>query len=164
LAWPDLALSMTLIDAGIICLMFAMVDLIVAASIRRESTRSARKIGLLGALGASCGVVMIATTFLRLTPALVVVMLWLVTSGAAVALCGTSFGRRARASGILAQFGAGQFLLAFALATVHPTGKSGLEHAALIYAFMLAVALTTLGLSLRREKLQRQPADLEMLT
>lgn len=164
LAWPDLALTMTLIDAGVICLMFAIVDLIVAASIRRESNRSARKIGLLGALGASCGVVMIATTFLRLTPALVVVMLWLVTSGAAVALCGTSFGRRTRASGILAQFGAGQFLLAFALATVHPSGSSGLEHAALIYAFLLAVGLTTLGLSLRREKVQRQPGDFEIAT
>lgn len=160
LAWPDLALTMTLVDVGVVCLMFAIVDLIVAASIRRESSRSARKIGLLGALGGSCGAVMIATTLLGLTPGLTLVMLWLVVSGVAVALCGATFGRRARSSGIVAQFGAGQFLLAFALAVVHPISTSGLSHLALIYGFVLGLALMTLGLSLRREKVQRQPADL----
>ena len=164
LAWPDLALTMTLVDVGIVCLMFAIVDLIVAASIRRESSRSARKIGLLGALGGSCGAVMISTTLLSLTPGLTLVMLWLVMSGAAVALCSATFGRRARSSGIVAQFGAGQFLLAFALAVVHPTRPSGLSHLALIYGFVLGLALMTLGLSLRREKVQRQPANLGVVT
>src|SRR5690348_6148359 len=76
LAWPDLALTMTLVDSGIICLMFAAVDLLIAASIRYESNLSARKIGLLGALGASCGAVMVALIMLQLLVTIVLVMLW----------------------------------------------------------------------------------------
>ena len=156
LAWPDLALTMTLVDVGIICAMFAAVDLLIAASIRYESNLSARKIGLLGALGASCGAVMVALPLLQLRVALALVMLWLVLSGGALTLWGASFGRRARSSGIVAQLAAGQFLLAFGLAMVQPTRTTGLAHLALTYAFILAVALLTLGLSLRREKLQPQ--------
>lgn len=163
LAWPDLALTMTLADIGIISLMFGLVDLVVAGCIRRESSRSARKIGLLGGLGASCGAVMIAATLLPLSVALAVVMIWLVATGATVALWGASFGRRARSSGLVAQFGAGQFLLAFALAVAHPTRTSGLVHGALVYAFILAVGLTTLGLTLRREKVRREPSELEIV-
>ena len=160
LAWPDLALTMTLVDIGIISIMFGLVDLIVAAAIRHESSRSARKIGLLGALGGSAGGVMIAITLVPLTAALAIVMLWLVLSGAAVAFWGASCGRRARSSGIVMQFGAGQFLLAFVLAVVHPVRTTGLVHSSLVYAFVFGVALLTLGLSLRRENPRRQPSDI----
>jgi uncharacterized membrane protein HdeD (DUF308 family) len=162
LAWPDLALTMTLVDVGIICAMFAAVDLLIAASIRSESNRSARKIGLLGALGGSCGVLMMTLPLLRLNIALALVMLWLLATGGALTLWGASFGRRARSSGIIAQLAAGQFLLAFALASVHPTRTSGLAHVALTYAFILSIALLTLGLSLRREKVQRQTPAAEL--
>lgn len=164
LAWPDLALTMTLVDIGIICAMFAAADLIIATAIRYESNRSARKIGLLGALGGSCGIVMIVLPVLDLRIALAVVLMWLVSSGGALSLWGASFGRRARSSGIIAQLAAGQFLLAFALAIVHPTRTSGLVHLALTYAFILAIALLTLGLSLRVEKVSHPPrAELEGL-
>jgi hypothetical protein len=162
LAWPDLALTVTLVDIGIICTMFAAVDLLVAAAIRRESNRSARKIGLLGALGASGGLVMICVTLFPLSIALGMALLWLVSSGAVVALWGASFGRRARSSGIVAQFGAGQFLLAFALAVVHPSRASGLAHLALVYSFVLGIAHLTLGLSLHREKVQRGSSSVEI--
>lgn len=162
LAWPDLAPTMTLIDIGIICTMFGAVDLIVAAAIRRESSCSARKIGLLGAIGSSCGVVMIAMPLLSLSAALAIIMLWLLLTGGALALWGASFGRRARSSGIVAQLAAGQFLLAFSLAVVHPTRMPGLLHFALTYAFVLALALLTLGLSLRREKIQRERPEMEL--
>jgi hypothetical protein len=142
--------------------MFAAADLLIAASIRYESNRSARKIGLLGAIGASCGLVMVALPLLRLNIALAVVTLWLVLSGGALTLWGTCFGRRARSSGIIAQVAAGQFLLAFALAMVPPTRISGLAHLALTYAFVLAIALLTLGLSLNREKVQRESAGAEL--
>jgi uncharacterized membrane protein HdeD (DUF308 family) len=162
LAWPDLALTMTAVDIGIICVMFATADLIIAVAIRRESGRSARKIGLLGGLGVSFGSIMIAISLLSLKPALAVVMLWLVLSGAAVALWGASFGRRARSSGILAQFGAGQFLLAFALAVAPSERTSGLVHVSLVYAFVLGLALLTLGLSLRREKVRPRSSEIDI--
>lgn len=162
LAWPDLALTVTLVDIGIICVMFAVVDLIVAACIHYESARSARKIGLLGGLGASCGAVMVALPLLQLRAALVLVMLWLLGSAGALTFWGASLGRRARSSGIIAQVAAGQFLLAFALGVVHPTRSSGLLHLALTYAFVFALALLTLGLSLRRDKLQRQASASEL--
>src|SRR5947209_388555 len=60
LLWPDLALTITLVDIGIICLLFALADLFVAAAIRRESSSSARKIRALGFLGLSFGVLMLS--------------------------------------------------------------------------------------------------------
>jgi hypothetical protein len=153
---------MTAVDIGIICVMFAVVDLVIAAAIRRESGRSARKIGLLGALGSSCGALMIAISLLPLKMALGIVVAWLVLSGAAVALWGASFGRRARSSGIVAQFGAGQFLLAFALAVAHPERTAGLVHVSLVYAFVLGLALMTLGMSLRREKVRPRSSEIDI--
>jgi hypothetical protein len=154
LAWPDLAMTMTLVDIGVICAMFAAVDLVIAASIHYESSRSARKIGLLGTLCGSCGLLMAALPLLDLSVALALVMIWLVSTGGALTFWSASLGRRARSSGIITQLAAGQFLLAFALAIVHPTHTSGLAHLALTYSFILAIALLTLGLSLRREKVE----------
>jgi Short repeat of unknown function (DUF308) len=162
LAWPDLAPTMTLVDIGIICTMFAVVDLILAFAIRQESSRSARKIGALGILGTSCGLVMITIAAMPLRLALATVTIWLLLSGGGVALWGASFGRRARSSGVIAQFGSGQFLLAFALVVVQPTRSSGLVRVALIYAFVLAIALVTLGLSLRRDKAPQERAEMEI--
>jgi hypothetical protein len=164
LAWPDLVLTMTLVDIGIICIMFAIVDLIVAAAIRRESACSARKIGALGLLGAGGGSVMIAMTLLPATGALALVMVWLVVSGGAVALWGGSFPRRSRSSGMIAQFGAGQFLLAFALAVVYPERASSLLHAALLYAVTLGSAQIALSMSLRRDKARKEATAADILT
>src|SRR5205085_12418709 len=55
LLWPDLALIITLVDIGIICLLFALADFFVATAIRSESIFSARKTGALGILGFSIG-------------------------------------------------------------------------------------------------------------
>src|SRR5436309_14762749 len=55
LLWPELALKVTLVDIGIICLLFATADLFIAVAIKRESSSSARKIGALGLLGLSFG-------------------------------------------------------------------------------------------------------------
>jgi len=163
LAWPDLALTMTVVDCGIIFIMFALVDLGVAAAIRRESGCSARKIGALGILDLGCGVVMIAITVLPIASAVGIVMTWLVASGGGVVLWGASFPRRARASGIIAQFGAGQFLLAFALVVAYPPRTSSLLHAALVYAAAFGAAELTLGLSLRRDKGRRERPAVEIL-
>ena len=51
LLWPELALKVTLVDIGIICLLFALADLFVASAIRHESASSARKIAALALVG-----------------------------------------------------------------------------------------------------------------
>lgn len=152
LAWPDLALTLTIVDAGIVCIIFALVDLLVAAAIRRESGCSARKIGALGFLGIGCGSVMVALPSLPLASAVAAVMIWLVMSGATIALWGASFLRRARSSGIVAQFSACQFTLAFALVIVYPVEAWALFHAALVYTGILGIAQVSLGVSLRRRE------------
>ena len=90
LLWPDLALIITLVDIGIICLLFALADLFVAAAIRRESTCSARKIGALGLLGLTFGALDLALVLLPLQSMRAAALIWLVASGIAIVMLGES--------------------------------------------------------------------------
>lgn len=151
LIWPDLALTIALVDIGIICLLFALVDLFVAAAIRRESTCSARKIGALGLLGSSfgaLGVVMVMTPFYWMRAA---VAIWLVGSGAAIILLGNPSSRRG-SGGVITQFGALQLALAFLFVMAHPSSSDLLLHTGLSYAGALGAAQVVLGIALRKGK------------
>jgi hypothetical protein len=160
LIWPDLALTMALVDIGIICLLFALVDLFVAAAIRRESTCSARKIGALGLLGSSfgaLGMVMVMTPLYWMRAA---VAIWLVGSGGAIILLGSPSSRRGSAS-VITQFGALQLALAFLFVMAHPSRADLLLHAGLSYAGLLGAAQVVLGLTLRKGKaVGTRPVDL----
>src|SRR3954471_20833830 len=93
LLWPELALKVTLVDIGIICLLFALADLFVAAAIRHESSSSARKIAALGLVGMSFGSLAVALVAMPLQAMRAAAGMWLVASGVAVILIGTSFSR-----------------------------------------------------------------------
>src|SRR5207249_10463115 len=84
LLWPELLLVITLVDIGIICLLFALADLFLASAIRRESTSSARKIGGLGLLGLSFGALVISMAVMPVAPMRAAALIWLVGSGAAI--------------------------------------------------------------------------------
>src|SRR2546423_9935021 len=111
LVWPDLAMMIALVDVGIICVLFALADLFVAVAIRRESVRSARRIGLLGVLGLGFGALVLLMTLLSLVQMLVATVIWLVASGSVVIMWGASRRRRDRANSIIAEWGALQLLL-----------------------------------------------------
>src|SRR5256885_1271848 len=108
LLWPDLALIITLVDIGIICLLFALADLFVATAIRRESTCSARKIGALGMLGLTFGALDLAMVMLPMQSMRAAALTWLVVSGIAIVLLGASFPSRVRSGRIIMQCGAAQ--------------------------------------------------------
>ena len=152
LLWPDLALTITLLDIGIICLLFATADLFIAAAIRRESANSARKIGALGLLGLSFGALMLSLLALPIQSTRTVALAWLVASGIAIVLVGTTVSRRARAGSVIPHFGAAQLVLAFLFVMAHPLRAEIVLHASVTYAASLGGAQVALGLSLRRVK------------
>jgi hypothetical protein len=152
LLWPDLAMVITLVDIGIICLLFALADLFVAAAIRRESTCSARKIGALGLLGLSFGALTLAMIVLPWEWMRDAALIWLVASGGAIVLVGSSFSSRGRSGSIITQCGAVQLALAFLFVLAHPSRTDMVLHAAVSYAAALGGAQVALGVSLRRAK------------
>lgn len=156
LLWPELALKVTLVDIGIICLLFALADLFVAAAIRRESSSSARKIAALGLVGMSFGTLLVALVAMPLELMRAAAGMWLVTSGVAVILIGTSFSRRARSGSVIPPFGALQLVLAFLFLTAHALRADLVLHASVSYAATLGGAQVALGLSLRRAKSARE--------
>ena len=155
LLWPDLALIITLVDIGIICLLFALADLFVAGAIRRESACSARKIGGLGFLGLTFGALDLAMVMMPLQSMRAAALLWLVASGIAIALLGASFPSRARSGGVIIQCGVAQLAIAFLFVMAHPSRVDTVLHAGLTYAGSLGAAQVALGLSLRRAKAPR---------
>jgi uncharacterized membrane protein HdeD (DUF308 family) len=156
LLWPELALKVTLVDIGIICLLFALADLFVAAAIRHESASSARKIAALGLVGMSFGTLLVALVAMPLELMRAAAGMWLVTSGIAVILIGTSFSRRARSGSVIPPFGALQLVLAFLFLTAHALRADLVLHASVSYAATLGGAQVALGLSLRRAKSARE--------
>jgi len=158
LLWPDLVLVITLVDIGIICMLFALADLFVASAIRRESTSSARKIGGLGLLGLSFGALVISMVALPLAPMRAAALMWLVGSGAAIVVLGASFSRRARSGSIISHCGVMQLVLAFLFVMAHPSRADAMLHAGVSYAASLGGAQVALGLSLRRIKNPRERA------
>ena len=84
LVWPELALTITLVDIGIICLLFALADLFVAWAIKPESATSARKIGALGLLGLSFGALVLTLVAMPLQVMRAAALIWLVASGIAI--------------------------------------------------------------------------------
>lgn len=158
LQWPDLALPLLLADIGIICMLFALADLFVAAAIRRESARSARKVSVFGFLGLGFGVGTTATMALSVAPMRMAVMAWLVLSGTAVMVWGGSLPRRERASGIFMEWGAVQLLLAFLLLVLHPTSATALRYSVAAYAAAFGGAQVALGLWIRRRDSMRGQA------
>jgi hypothetical protein len=155
LLWPDLALIITLVDIGIICLLFALADLFVAAAIRRESACSARKIGALGLLGLTFGALDLALVLLPLQAMRAAALIWLVASGITIVLIGASFTSRARSGGVIMQCGAAQLAIAFLFVLSHPDRADTVLHAGITYAASLGAAQIALGLSLRRAKASR---------
>jgi hypothetical protein len=155
LLWPELALTITLVDIGIICLLFALADFFVAAAIKRESSSSARKIGALGLLGLSFGVLVLALVAMPLQIMRATALLWLVASGVAITLVGSSSSRRARAGSVIPAFGALQLVLAFLFVMAHPLRAELVLHASVSYAATLGGAQVALGLSLRRARAPR---------
>ena len=155
LLWPDLALTITLVDIGIICLLFATADLFIAAAIRRESANSARKIGALGLLGLSFGALMLSLLAMPLQSTRTAALAWLVVSGIAIVLVGTTVSRRARIGSVIPHFGAAQLVLAFLFLMAHPLRAEIVLHASVTYAASLGGAQVALGLSLRRVKESR---------
>jgi len=158
LRWPELALQVMLADIGIISVLFALSDLFVAAAIRPESVRSARKIGVLGFLGLGFGGVTLLLTFLSLSDMLAAIMTWLLVSGSACMMWGASLRRRDRASSVIAEWGAVQLLLAFLLVLFHPTSATTVLNASAAYAATLGAAQVALGVWLRRRNSVRGPA------
>jgi hypothetical protein len=156
LLWPDLALTITLLDIGIICLLFATADLFIAAAIRRESANSARKIGALGLLGLSFGGLTLSLLALPLQLTRTAALAWLFVSGIAIILVGTTFSRRARAGSVIPHFGAAQLVLAFLFLLAHPLRAEIVLHASVTYAASLGGAQVALGLSLRRVRGTRE--------
>jgi len=150
LLWPDLAQVVTLVDIGIICLLFALADLFVASSIRGESMVSARKIGALGFLGLSFGVLTMTIVAMPLQAARLAALVWLVVSGLAILLLGTSFARRARSTSIITHCGVAQLVLAFLFVLAHPARPELILQAGVSYAASLGGAQVVLALSLRR--------------
>jgi hypothetical protein len=156
LLWPDLAQVITLVDIGIICLLFALADLFVASSIRGESMVSARKIGALGFLGLSFG-------SLTLTIVAMAALVWLVVSGLAILLLGSSFARRARSASIITHCGVAQLVLAFLFVLAHPARPELILQAGVSYAASLGGAQVVLALSLRRGSPSLQSGTAERL-
>jgi hypothetical protein len=153
--WPDLALTVTLVDIGIICLLFALADLFVASAIRHESSTSARKIGVLGLLGLSFGALALSLVAMPLQMVRAAALLWLVLTGVAITMLGASFSRRARAGSVIPPFGLIQLVLAFLFLMAHPVRAEMVLHASVSYAATLGGAQVALGLSLRRTKATR---------
>ena len=60
--------------------------------------------------------------------------MWLVASGVAVILIGTSFSRRARTGSVIPPFGALQLVLAFLFLMAHPLRADLVLHASVSYA------------------------------
>lgn len=158
LLWPELVLVITLVDIGIICMLFALADLFLASAIRRESTSSARKIGGLGLLGLSFGALVISMAVMPVAPMRAAALIWLVGSGAAIIVLGTSFSRRARSGSVISHCGVMQLVLAFLFVMVHPSRADAMLHAGALYAGTLGGAQVALGLSLRRGKNVRERA------
>jgi hypothetical protein len=156
LIWPELALTITLVDIGIICLLFAIADLFVAWAVRQESSSSARKIGALGLLGMSFGGLVLTLVAMPLQVMRAAALLWLVASGVAITLVGTTSSRRARASSIIPAFGAFQLVLAFLFLMAHPLRAEMVLHASVSYAASLGGAQVMLGLALRRARPARE--------
>jgi hypothetical protein len=150
LLWPDIAQVVTLVDIGIICLLFALADLFVAAAIRRDSMISARKIAALGLLGLSFGALALAMVAMPLPSMRAAALVWLVTSGMGILLLGNSFQRRVRSGSIITQCGAAQLVLAFLFVLAHPSRPELILEASVSYAASLGGAQVALGLSLRR--------------
>ena len=150
LLWPELALTITLFDIGIICLLFALADLFVASAIKRESSSSARKIGALGLLGMSFGALVLSLLAMPLQSMRAAALGWLVVSGVGTILVGTTFSRRARTGSVIPHFGALQLVLAFLLLMAHPLRADMVLHASVSYAATLGGAQVALGLSLWR--------------
>jgi hypothetical protein len=156
LIWPELALTITLVDIGIICLLFAIADLFVAWAVKQESSSSARKIGALGLLGMSFGSLVLTLVAMPLQVMRAAALLWLVASGVAITLVGTTSSRRARASSIIPTFGAFQLVLAFLFLMAHPLRAEMVLHASVTYAASLGGAQVVLGLTLRRARPGRE--------
>lgn len=150
LLWPDLAQVITLVDIGIICLLFATADLFVAQCIRSESMVSARKIGALGLLGLSFGALALTIVAMPLQAMRAAALLWLVASGVAILLLGSSLSRRARSASIITHCGVAQLVLAFLFVLAHPARAEMILQAGVSYAASLGGAQVALGLSLRR--------------
>ncbi|HKW47027.1 MAG TPA: hypothetical protein VJN70_06265 [Gemmatimonadaceae bacterium] len=163
LLWPDLALIVTLVDIAIICLLFALADLFVAAAIRRESTSSARKIGALGLLGLSFGALTLSMIVMPPEWMRIAALVWLVASGMAIVLVGASFPSRGRSGGVLGQCGALQLAIAFLFVMIHPSRPDLVLHAGVTYAASLGGAQVALGLSLRRVKNVRSPWKAQLI-
>jgi len=153
--WPELALTVTLVDIGIICLLFALADLFIATAIRRESSSSARKIGVLSLLGMSFGVLVLSLVAMPPQAMRAAAMVWLVASGVAVTMLGASVSRRARSGSVIPPFGLIQLVLAFLFVMAHPVRAELVLHASAAYAATLGGAQVALGLSLRRPKSAR---------
>jgi hypothetical protein len=156
LIWPELALTITLVDIGIICLLFAIADLFVAWAVKQESSSSARKIGALGLLGLSFGGLVLTLVAMPLQVMRAAALLWLVASGVAITLVGSTSSRRARASSIIPAFGAFQLVLAFLFLMAHPLRAEMVLHASVSYAASLGGAQVLLGLTLRRARPSRE--------
>ena len=154
--WPELALMVTLVDIGIICLLFALADLFVAAAIRRESSSSARKIGVLGLLGMSFGAFVLSLVAMPPQTMRAAAIIWLAASGVAITMLGASFSRRARSGSVIPPFGFIQLVLAFLFVMAHPVRAEMVLHASASYAATLGGAQIALGLSLRRAKTARE--------
>ena len=150
LGLPDLALPIAVADIGIISVLFGFADLFVAAAIRPMSERGARKAAALGLLGLSHGGVTLLIGALPLTSMMAAVVTWLLGTGLAIMLFGASLPRRERTGTAIAEWGAGQLLLAFFLVVLHPTSATAVLHAAAGYAAYLGVANFALGVWLRR--------------
>jgi hypothetical protein len=150
LLWPDLAQVITLVDIGIICLLFALADLFVAGSIRGESMVSARKIGALGLLGLSFGALALTIVAMPVEAMRAAALLWLVASGLAILLLGSSFPRRVRSGSVISHCGVAQLVLAFLFMLTHPARADLILQAGVSYAASLGGAQVALGLSLRR--------------
>jgi hypothetical protein len=155
LLWPELALTITLVDIGIICLLFALADFFVAAAVKRESSSSARKIGALGVLGMSFGILVLTLVAMPLQVMRATALFWLVASGIAITLVGSTASRRARAGSVIPAFGAMQLVLAFLFLMAHPLRAEMVLYASGSYAASLGSAQVVLGLSLRRARTSR---------
>ena len=155
LQWPELALPIVLAHIGIISVLFALADLFVARALRRESSRSSRKIAALGLLGLGYGAVTFLMPSLQLSPLLASVVTWLVGSGGAIMLWGVSLPRRERTNTVITEWGALQLVLAFLLVVLHPATTEAVLHSAAGYAAALGSAQVALGLWLRRRESAR---------
>jgi uncharacterized membrane protein HdeD (DUF308 family) len=158
LRWPALALGITLADIGVISIMYAVVDLVLARAVRRDSSRLARRSAAMGILGLGYGVGMLLMPVTQLPNLLILSLSWLAISGAVLMYWGFRLPVRERAHAVVSEWGAVQLLLAFVLLLVHPDTEMALRYSGAGYAAFLGVAEVVLGLWLRhRSSSLRRP-------